>query len=384
MILSTEPRPQLPAGLTGLTRHLWWVLGLSTLAWMADHLGAPAGSWHFFDTAARTFLAFGSPGGGLHLYHSHPDLQFGPVSVVAAVPFTALPTAAAKVMAVIAMSAAGLLALRGLAALLPTAERWRVLIVGLFVIPVWEGLAAAAGHLDDVLALTATVWALVALRGGRGVGAAVLLAFAADAKPWALAFVPLLLCVEPRRRSVVLAVWTAGIVVAWLPFAVADPGSVAATGFRIPVSAGSVLHLLGSHDTLTPWWCRPVQLLGGAALAFVMWRRHRTAGIVAVVVALRVATDPATWSYYTAGLVVGTALLDLARTARGPTLPWLTVLTVVTVQVPASIHSGPFGSPTVHSWLRLGCCTVVVVVALTGRYRDVVTAPVAASEPPAQ
>src|SRR5262245_17064164 len=44
-------------------------------------------SWRWFEQAARLLVGDGTPGdgpGGLHLFESHPEFQFGPVAVVAA------------------------------------------------------------------------------------------------------------------------------------------------------------------------------------------------------------------------------------------------------------------------------------------------------------
>lgn len=346
------------------TSSLWLIFAAWSITWTAVHLQAPAGSWHYFVTGARLLTDFASPTGGLHLYHSNPQLQIGPVSLLAAVPFTLLPAVAGKLAAVGVMSAAGL-GLLGLASrLLPTQSRSRVLWPGLLFIPVWEELAGRAGHLDDVLALTLTVAALVAIQRKHGLGAAVLLALAADAKPWALAFVPLLFVVPAAQRLRALACWAGTVALAWMPFLIADPRSVTAATYRIQNAAGSALRALGVNDPSTPWWCRPAQLSLGVGLGYLLWRRGRAAAIVLAVIAVRMLLDPGTWSYYTAGLLTGTVLLDLCRTRQRRDVPWFSAGAFVAVFLPSYLHVGLFASPSVHGLLRAG----FLLAAIAGAY----------------
>jgi len=59
------------------------VLLVWALAWfwfLSRHGGV---SWHYFVDGGQLFEDIDSRTGGLHLYGSRPDLQFGPASVVA-------------------------------------------------------------------------------------------------------------------------------------------------------------------------------------------------------------------------------------------------------------------------------------------------------------
>ncbi|MSV90968.1 MAG: hypothetical protein F2692_04630 [Actinobacteria bacterium] len=51
-------------------------------------------SWHFFHDAAHALFATSRPGaeGGLDVYAEHPEFQFGPLSILVALPFAYLPT----------------------------------------------------------------------------------------------------------------------------------------------------------------------------------------------------------------------------------------------------------------------------------------------------
>ncbi|MCU1656711.1 MAG: hypothetical protein JWO57_1367 [Pseudonocardiales bacterium] len=332
--------------------------------WTAVHLSSPAGSWHYFDTGARLLLATSNPLGGLHLYHSNPELQIGPVTFLVALPFTLLSAGSAKLIAAVVMSVIGLGLLALASTLLPAESRSRILWPGVLFIPVWEELAGRAGHLDDVLALTLTVGALVAIQRKHGIAGAVLLALAADAKPWALAFVPLLLVVPATQRLRALSSWSVTVALAWLPFLFADPRSVIAASYRIQNAAGSALRVLGVTDPSTPLWCRPAQLILGVGLAWLLWRRGRVAAIVLAVIAVRLLLDPATWSYYTAGLLLGTVLLDLCRTRQRRAVPWFTLGGFVCVFLPSYVHLGPLAAAPVQGILRAG----FLLAALAGAY----------------
>jgi hypothetical protein len=102
----------------------------------------------------------------------------------------------------------------------------------------------------------------------RTIPAALLLAASADAKPWALAFIPLLLVLPRDRWQRAVPVWLAAVAAAWLPFVLADPQTLHAGGFAIPNVASSSLRALGVTAASTPSWDRPVQLLLGAALGW--------------------------------------------------------------------------------------------------------------------
>jgi len=86
--------------------------------------------------------------------------------------------------------------------------------------------------------------------------------------------------------------------------------------FTIHTSASSALRALGVTSPGTPGWDRPAQLLLGAAVAFVAVRRGRWAAVPLAVLAARLLLDPATYPYYTAGLLVACAAVDLLTPDR--------------------------------------------------------------------
>ena len=80
------------------------------------------------------------------------------------------------------------------------------------------------------------------------------------------------------------------------------------------VARDSVLELFGLADSSIPGWLRIAQLLGALALAALVVWRGRFGGVLLAAVAARMITDPGTWSYYTAGFMLGALAWDLYET----------------------------------------------------------------------
>ena len=171
-----------------------------------------ATSWHFFRDAARLVFA-GAPahGGGLDVFLSHPEFQFGPLSIVAGAPFALAPQSLA-VPAVIALGTllgvVVALSVEAAAtpgrpapggALAPVAP----LAGAVALAVVWADVGVRTAHIDDAIALAATALACAGVARGRGATATAALAVAAAAKPWALAFAPLAAAAPglPARRA---------------------------------------------------------------------------------------------------------------------------------------------------------------------------------------
>ncbi len=288
-------------------------------------------SWHYFVTGGQLIGDVGDKAGGLHLYATRPDLQFGPLSVLAAAVLLLLGNTPALFVAQVVTALAGLLILLTVRSLAHDVHRdtprvvldRRVLLAAIPFVPVWMNLAVRFVHIDDMLALLLTTAAIFALRRRLPYVAALLLGLGVDAKPWAIPFVALLLLVEHRDRLRCLGLWSFTVALAWLPFLAADPRTINAGGFQIPVDPSSSLALLGLGGAGTPVWTRAVQVVGGTLLAVLAIRRRRWAGVVLLVVLARIVIDPGAHSYYAAGVVVGAAMWDLVGTSRR--LPWWTM-----------------------------------------------------------
>jgi hypothetical protein len=324
-------------------------------------------SWHFVATGAA-LLSSNGPGAGLHLYAAHPQLQIGPLTFLAAEPLTGLPAWLSGWVAAAMIAATGPAMLLSLSHLphVTVTNRQRGLAAAV-LLPVWAELAVHYTHLDDALALILLVAAMHALARCRPIPAALLLAASADAKPWALAFVPLLLVLPRDRWYRAVLVWLAAVAAAWLPFVLADPLTLHASGFTIPNVASSSLRALGVTAASTPSWDRPVQVLLGVALGAVAVRRGRWLAVPAVVLAVRMLLDPGAYSYYTAGLVLATVVVDLCW--RRTRWPWVSMGVVAGLYVVRSL--GPF-TPTdeVLGWLRAATMLGVLAVTLGPDWRE--------------
>jgi dolichol-phosphate mannosyltransferase len=317
--------------LDGLLRRRQLVL-LGWLAlWVALHWSGTGAGWHYFVTGAHVLFS----GNALDLYATHSELQIGPLTLVAVAPFALLLHGAiGKGLALVLMSALGLVMLDQIRRLVPgqAQNAQQQLLIALLVIPVWVELSVHWMHPDDVMALLFGVVALRMVQAQRWVAAAVLVGAAVDSKPWAIAFVPMVLLL-PRRR--LAAVLTSGLTIAlaWLPFYLANPhATLGAAKFKIAVSSASVIHLLGVHATGTPSWCRPAQFALGLGLAVFAAYRRRPGAILLLALCARLLLDPATKTYYDAGLIVAAAVFDVM--VLGGIVPWLTVLAFVLFYLP--------------------------------------------------
>ncbi len=346
-----------------VARHPWRVLGWWTVTWTLVQSGSVAGSWHYLRQGAELLLD-GGRAGGLHLYASQPQLQIGPLSFLLAIPFGGLPPWAARYLAALAMTAVGPLALAAVVRMLPPGGRTRrrAFIAGALLVPVWTDLGTHTGHLDDVLALGLSVLALQAMAGRRYELSALLLAAAADSKPWAAAFVAVLLVVPREHRRRALLCWLGGLAVAWGPFILADPHTLLAARFTIPNAASSALRALGVAAARTPLWDRPLQLVLGTLAGAVAVRRHRPAAVLLVAVAVRVMLDPSVYAYYTSGLVLAAVTFDLLATRL--LLPWATLGAVVLVYLPRLWLLLGHGGQSTAGLLRLGYTVGAVMAVL--------------------
>jgi hypothetical protein len=329
--------------------------------WAAAQVGHALISWHFVATGAA-LLTSDHSGAGLHLYATHPQLQIGPLTFLAATPLGGLPAWLSGSVAAVVIAATGPAMLLSLSRLphLTVTNRQRGLAAAV-LLPVWAELAVHYTHLDDALALVLLIAGMHAVARCRPIPAALLLAASADAKPWALAFVPLLLVLPRERWHRAVLVWLAAVAAAWLPFVLADSQTLHAGGFSIPNVASSSLRALGITAPATPSWDRPVQLILGTALGVVAVHRGRWLVVPAVVLATRMLLDPSTYPYYTAGLVLATVVVDVVW--RRTRWPWVSMGVVLGLYAVRNI--GPF-TPTNETlgWLRAATLLGVLAVAL--------------------
>lgn len=345
-----------------------------------------AGSWHFVVTGVDTlFRSTGGPWSSL--YAAHPDVQMGPLTFLVGAPFVLAGGAGAgKSVATVLMTATGFVVFAAITAIArhrdgrdpgpgPAAPlavrevgRPALLVGGLLFLAGWVEVGTRAGHLDDILALVCTVAAVATRLRHRTLATALLLALAVDAKPWAIAFVPLLLdlTVGIRRNAAAVGVWIVVVAAAWAPFALADHATLNVSRFTIPTDPSSGLRALGIAGGHTPGWDRPAQAVIGAALGVVAIALRRPVAVPLVGLAVRVALDPGVHPYYNSGLLLTTVLVDLVLLRRG--LPWLTMAAFALIEAAhyGLVSPDVVGSagPHLAGLLRLATCAVLCLLAL--------------------
>jgi hypothetical protein len=312
-------------------RQNWHFVVLAgwALAWfllMAPHGGI---AWVFFKQG--TAGLFGGKGsfhhpGGLHLYASNPSLQIGPLSFAVAEALRHLGPHDGILTAQALLIAAGLLAVASIESLArkvrpdlryrPVALQLTVLVGGAAFLNAWADLAVSYTHLDDGLALLFAIGAFRTAIANRPVLTGLCVGLAADAKPWALVFLAVLLLLPAPgwRRGAAAAL--AALAAAWLPFLIADHGTMAAAHYTIRNMRDSALRALGVTAARTPAWDRPAQvLLGWALSAVAVWRR-RWPAVILLGVGARIALEPGVHAYYTAGIMAGALIWDTMGSRR--------------------------------------------------------------------
>jgi hypothetical protein len=334
-----------------VARWRYVVIGFVSLT--AGIVSGGRGDWDDFVDAGRTMLR----AGGLHVYERHLEVQTGPLSLLLARLFS-FTWRNGFVLSSIVSAALGLLAIRlhertaritrGV-----TDFELLVLVGGCLTAFTWAKLGGY-GHLDDAVTLTSAVAALYAIRSGRPLSAGMAIGIAVIAKPWGIIFLPLTLASRPRDWR---APFVAGAIAAvvWLPFIVGAPDSLKALRPTVNVAPDSVMALFGVTTDSMPDWMRIAQLLGCLGVAAVLALRMRPESIIAAAIAVRLATDPATWSYYTPGLVIGVLIWDFLDRRR---FPWATTITVL-----ALAPTWLVPSDTARAILRLAITAAVVVAA---------------------
>ena len=329
-------------------RAVWIALSLWTLLCSSLHAAAAGYSWHYFMLGARLLTQPAGSGAGLHLYAAHPELQIGPLALAIAVPFSWAGPTFGLLLAAMALTALGLVALR---VLVTAAERTApisdslLLLTGICLMPAWAELATHFTHLDDGLTLGFAVLALSAVASDRPLVVGLCLAAAIGCKPWAIAFAPLLLALTPQQRRRAAMLTLLGVLAVWLPFLVGDPGTTALGHFSIVNAADSALRALGVTSAGTPPWDRAAQAALGLAVAAVVVRRRRWPAVILAGIAARMLLDPQTYPYYTAGLVLAAAAVDVMRPQRQLPL-WTTAafgFYLVTTVGKLLLPAGPLG-----------------------------------------
>jgi len=354
-------------------RHvIVWVVAF---VFAAHYLRGNQPEWEFFYDGSR-LLTNSHPftivkPGGLHLYANYPYYQIGPLGLLAALPFRMMGYDAGRLLATLAMTAVAPLLIfvleRTASRVWPTQteaeearRRFTVLLGGVLVVQSWTSLAVVYPHLDDVLVLSAAVFALWAIPQQRWLLTGLMLGVAVAAKPWGIILLPLVLVLPKRKGLRALLVAGAVTAAAWGSFVLADTGTLRAGRVWNPVSAGSVIHLFGAALGTNPAWVRPAQF--GLALLAGCWlvSKGRWGAVILVGIALRIALDTQIVLYYDTGLVLAAFAWDLLRTRRP--IPMFTAITFGLVNVTHGLTTNNRLQAAFHL-----AASVVVVILLLGR-----------------
>ncbi len=324
-----------------LVRARWAVLLVWAAVLFPRDWTIGAGDWHYFVTGSDALAASG-PDGGLSVFAQHPELHMGPLSLVAAWVLR-LGGGDGLTAAVILMWALGpviLVLLERTAVAVRGLERagddlllgLTTLFGGVLFLGTWMEAAGPVAHLDDVLAMAFVALAVRAISCERPFAAGAAVGLAVAAKPWGVLLLPLCLALPWWRARLQAGVAALAVMLlAWLPFVVADRGTIAAGSYNQLNDLASGLRAVGIDTLATPTWVRPTQVLVALVLGLIAIRRGRWPAVVAVALAARIALDPAVFPYYTPTLVLGALVWDLVA-ARRP-FPLWTLVTYVALTV---------------------------------------------------
>ena len=352
-----------------IARHPWLFLVAASVVTLVVQLPwRHATSWHYFADAAHLLFSppVAGPEGGLDVFATHPEFQFGPLAVLAAAPFAYLPPSVGIIAVMLAGSALGVVAVAAIADMTRRVApderratfRRRLTFGALPLVLVWSDISARTAHLDDAIALTATACALSATSRRRPWLATAVLAIAAAAKPWGIVFAPIALAVPGPRRNLRLPMIATFVSLTWLPFVIDEPSTLRAAGsFKIANAASSALRVLGATDALTPGWVRPAQIIGGLLIASLLVRRGQWHSVVMAGLAFRLMLDPGVHHYYAAGLTLGVLVWEL--NVRQAHLPVATVTTAILLEATSSAIQ----PASLAGALRLALTTSLIIAA---------------------
>lgn len=366
--------------LDALLRYRYYLLALLALALLlASAAGTPdTTDWSFFVWGSDTL--FGSHRdfvrgneviaatgmSGLHLYAEYPFLQIGPPALLIAPLLEIGPREGVFAVGAV-VQGLGLLVilLLGREAADTRRSRMSVLVGGALLLLVWTGLSHTR-HLDDAIALTAVAGAAVTMPRRKPVLCGLLLGLAAASKPWAVGAAPLLLALPTWRWRAAAAIAAIGCVgVFWLPFVVADAGTLQLGDVSVPFALDSAPAALGGRGLEDPQQLRLLQFLGGMGVATLVVLLGRWQLAVVAAFALRLLVEPFPYQYYMASLALAALVADLLLPNRFPLLTagvvagWITV-SLVPASTGANIRLVTFGG------LLLGALAVAVVSHLRG------------------
>jgi hypothetical protein len=339
------------AKLTAQTRAMASALVLATVGvFCAAHARDIDGDWAFFVGMSRRM--FGTA--GFAVYAENPNIQSGPLSLVAVNAVDQLHRGALAVVVL----ALGFLTVWCLFRAWPECAGRAVLLVGGAVLLAWWPYLKTAGHLDDALVLAVASLSVLLVMRDRRTAAAVLVGLALAIKPWAVFLLPITLHgVQWRSRQALtplISVFVGGLL--WSPFILGHAGTLDGLSPTVWLAPDAVLRLFGGSSGYLTSATRVAQLLLALSLATSAVLRDRTAGVLLVGVAARMMFDGGTWNYYTVGFLVGALMWDVSRAGRR--VPWATL--AATLLLPPAWLAPQLTE--LRSVLRLAACLGAIAV----------------------
>lgn len=305
--------------MTRATALAWSAVLGAAAAIAATDLALTGGDAEFFRHAGETLVS----GRWRHTY-SDPAVQAGPLELA---PFGLAPLGAVAVVLqvlgawTVVATVARLLRGRGLPV------HWVVLGVGLAALLLdLPHAAVASGHPAQLF--VPLLWLLAGLdvREGRLRRAAVLVALSAGLETWGVLGVAVFALAPRVRPAAAAACGTlAGAALLYLPFVLA--GSFSMLDYRWTVNGGTLASLVLGPGAAFPWSLRVLQaaaaLSAGVGVALAL--RHTThalAASLAALVAVRLALDPVSYSWYWVAFqtLVLAGIAELATSQRGRAL----------------------------------------------------------------
>ena len=127
----------------------------------------------------------------------------------------------------------------------------------------------------------------------------------------------------------------------------------------VAVAPDSVLHLFGLTTSSQLDWLRPAQFLVAIVIGLVCVHRRRVEHVLLGVIAVRIATDPGTWSYYSPGLLAGALLWDLLTSTAS--VPLLTLAAWLMLAPEWLVPEA-----NLRAVLRLAAAAMAVALAVSG------------------
>ncbi len=324
---------------------------------LAFHRARPeVGDWpHFFDWSKEM-----TGGLWLRIFAERPGIQSGPVNLVAVrLLYGWGPNALTLIVIALA-----LVTLWCVDRFSSAAGHPFCFMIGGSILMWWWPFLKVMGHLDDAIVITIAAAAMLLVQRGRRVPAAVLIGVALLTKPWVVLLVPVTWIPGERRwrgwRHPALSVGVAAI--GWTPFVLADPaGTMAGVRPQVWLARDGVLRTFWEDQAHAPTsLLRILQLVLATAVVMIAVKRRRWSAVILGGLGVRLMLDPATWNYYTVGLLLGTLLWDVRPGGRR--LPWASI-GVAFALPPTWIVEDP-GQAVLRSTMRLAACLVAIGLAV--------------------